>query len=226
MKFLKILLIIKFIIIPSISYAKSGKGELKLDKRIMELVMMYMYGAGSTKFSADAISKNDPLVMAVSTDGRYAWYMYCPSEYRVYGGCMDNNTVNRVKKKCEKTSNGVPCFTFAKKRKVTWKNGGNKVSIKRSDLKDPYLVAKKIQDAGFYDGDLMDLPGIDYKTGQLIEDKNISGKKNKKNNVNLSQKTNSSNIVQEIKELKKLLDEGVITEKEFTQAKNKILNDN
>ena len=226
MKFLKILLIIIFLIIPSISYAKSGKGELKLDKRIMELVMMYMYGAGSTKFSADAVSKNDPMVMAVSTDGRYAWYMYCPAEYRVYGGCMDNNTVNRVKKKCEKRSNGVPCFTFAKKRKVTWKNGGNKVSIKRSDLKDPYLVAKKIQDAGFYDGDLMDLPGIDYKTGQLKEDENISGKKDKKNNVNLTQKTNSSNIVQEIKELKKLLDEGVITEKEFTQAKNIILNNN
>ena len=115
----------------------------------------------------------------------------------------------------------------AKKRKITWKNGGNKVSIKRSDLKNPYLVAKKIQDAGFYDGDLMDLPGINYKTGQLLEDKNLSGKKEKKeNSLNITKKTNSSNIVQEIKELKKLLDEGVITEKEFTQAKNKILNNN
>ena len=70
------------------------------------------------------------------------------------------------------------------------------------------------------------MPGIDYKTGQLKEDENISGKKDKKNNVNLTQKTNSSNIVQEIKELKKLLDEGVITEKEFTQAKSKILENN
>tara|TARA_A100001388_G_C28659463_1_gene446025 strand:- start:82 stop:762 length:681 start_codon:yes stop_codon:yes gene_type:complete len=225
-KFLKILLIIIFIIIPSISYAKSGKGELKLSKQIMEFVMMYMYGAGSTKFSADKETKNDPLVMAVSTDGRYAWYMYCPAEYRTYG-CMDNNTVYRVKKKCEKRSNGVPCFTFAKKRKITWKNGGNKVSIKRSDLKDPYLVAKKIQDAGFYDGDLMDLPGINYKTGQLLEDKNLSGKKEKKqNSLNITKKTNSSNIVEDIKELKKLFDEGVITEKEFTQAKSKILESN
>ena len=69
---------------------------------------------------------------------------------------------------------GLPLtLEFAKKRKVVWKNGGTKVSFKRSDLKDPYLIAKKIQDAGFYDGDLMDLPGIDYKTGQLKEDENI-----------------------------------------------------
>ena len=224
MKFLKILLITILIIIPSTSYAKSGKGELKLSKQIMEFVMMYMYGAGSTKFSADRETKNDPLVMAVSTDGRYAWYLYCPAEYRAHG-CMDNNTVNRVKKKCEKASNGVPCFTFAKKRKITWKNGGNKVSIKRSDLKDPYVVAKKIQDAGFYDGDLIDLPGINYETGQLIEDKNLSGKKDS-NLKKITKKNTSSNIIQEIKELKKLLDEGVITEKEFTQAKSKILEGN
>ena len=54
------------------------------------------------------------------------------------------------------------------------------------------------------------------KLGELAE----------KNNVNLTQKTNSSNIVEEIKELKKLFDEGVITEKEFTQAKSKILESN
>ena len=37
MKFLKILFIIIFIIIPSISYAKSGKGEIKLSKQIISL---------------------------------------------------------------------------------------------------------------------------------------------------------------------------------------------
>ena len=31
----------------------TGKGELKLSKEIMEYLMMYMYGAGSKKFSAD-----------------------------------------------------------------------------------------------------------------------------------------------------------------------------
>ncbi len=224
MRFVKNLLVILLIIMPSISYAKNGKGELKLSKRIMEFVMMYMYGAGSTKFSADKKTKNDPLVMAVSEDGNYAWYFYCPAEYRAWG-CMENNTVNRVKRKCEKRSNGIPCFTFAKKRKIVWKNGGTKVSLKRSDLKDPYLVAKKIQDAGFYDGNLMDLPGINYETGQLIEDKNLSGKKDS-SLKKITKKNASSNIIQEIKELKKLLDEGVITEKEFTQAKSKILEGN
>ncbi len=224
MKVVKILLIIILIMMPSTSYAKTGQGELKLSKRIMELVMMYMYGAGSKKFTADKKTKNDPLVMVVSEDGNYAWYFYCPAEYRAWG-CMDSNTVYRAKKKCEKRSNGVPCFTFAKKRKVVWKNGGTKVSFKRSDLKDPYLIAKKIQDAGFYDGDLMDLPGINYETGQLIEGKNLSGKKDS-SLKKITKKNTSSNIIQEIKELKKLLDEGVITEKEFTLAKSKILGGN
>ena len=117
MKFLKILLIIIFIIIPSISYAKSGKGELKLSKQIMEFVMMYMYGAGSTKFSADKETKNDPLVMAVSTDGRYAWYMYCPAEYRTWG-CMDNNTVYRVKKNGKKDLTEFLVLHLLKKEKL------------------------------------------------------------------------------------------------------------
>ena len=47
-----------------------------------------------------------------------------------------------------------------------------------------------------------------------------------RDSLNITQKTNSLNIVQEIKALKKLLDEGVITEKEFTQAKSKILEGN
>ena len=53
MNFLRIFLISFFIFFPSKSYAKNGKGELKLSKEIMEYLMMYMYGAGNKKFSAD-----------------------------------------------------------------------------------------------------------------------------------------------------------------------------
>ena len=170
MNFLRIFLISIFIFFPSKSYAKYGKGELKLSKEIMEYLMMYMYGAGNKKFSADKKRKNDPSIMAVSQDGKSAYYYYCPAEYRAWG-CIDNNTVNKAERKCEKFSNGSPCFTFAKKRLIVWKNGGEKVKIKKSDLKDPYLVAKKIQDAGFYDGDLYSLPGINMETGYTEDEK-------------------------------------------------------
>ena len=105
------------------------------------------------------------------------------------------------------------------------KNGGKKVKISRSDLKDPYLVAKKIQNAGFYDGDLSSLPGINLETGQ-IDDKN-----KKINNTNTdvtvdNSNSNSNNFIKEIKQLNELYKQGVLTEEEFTKAKNKILKNN
>ena len=50
---LKLILLLTLLFFPNISYSKTGKGELKLSKEIMEYVMMYMYGAGNKKFSAD-----------------------------------------------------------------------------------------------------------------------------------------------------------------------------
>ena len=39
---------------------------------------------------------------------------------------------------CEKYSNVSPCYTFAIKRRIVWKNGGDKTKIKTNDLKSPY----------------------------------------------------------------------------------------
>ena len=226
MKFIKYTLIFSLLIFPTISYSKTGKGELKLSKEIMEYVMMYMYGAGSKKFSADKKTKNDPSLMAVSEDGNSAYYFYCPAEYRAYG-CIDNHTTNKAKRLCEKYSNGVPCFTFAKKRIIVWKNGGKKIKISRSDLKDPYLVAKKIQDGGFYDGDLSNLPGINLETGHIDNEKKNTITKQIDNTANNStNNTNSNNFIKEIKQLNELYKQGVLTKEEFTKAKNKILNNN
>ena len=221
---LRILIITIFLIVPSISSAKTGKGELKLSKEIMEYLMMYMYGAGSKKFSADKKTKNDPSLMAVSEDGNSAYYFYCPAQYRAHG-CIDSNTTYKAKKLCEKYSNGIPCYTFAKKRLIVWKNGGKKVKITRSDLKDPYLVAKKIQDSGFYDGNLSGLPGINIETGQIDDENKIINNTNTDITVDNSNST-SNNFINEIKQLNELYKQGVLTEEEFTKAKNKILKNN
>jgi len=59
-------------------------------------------------------------------------------------------------------------------RRIVWDNGNQKLKIKKKMLKDPISVAKAIQDTGFYDGDIYKLAGIDYKTGQTL-DENITG---------------------------------------------------
>ena len=119
-----------------------GQGELKLTQETMEVVMMYMYGAGNTKYSGDGKRTHNPTIMAVSQDGTSYMYSYCPVVY--HDGCVPPN-VGRIIKSCEKYSNGSPCFIFAKKRRIVWKNGGPKVKIKRKYLKSPYKVAKMVK---------------------------------------------------------------------------------
>ena len=102
-----------------------------------------------------------------------------------------------------------------------WKNGGDKVKIKKSDLKSPYKVAKIIQDAGFYDGDINELAGINASTGQVDKTIKITGenKSNKKSNS-----SNSTDIVKELETLTSLYESGSLSKEEFDKAKNKLLN--
>lgn len=204
-----------FLFLNNISYAKGGKGELKLTKDTMEVVMMYMYGAGNKKYSGSAKRTHNPTLMAVSADGTSYMYSYCPIEY--HDGCLPPNT-GKIIKMCEKYSNGSPCYIFARKRSIVWKNGGSKVRIKKKDLKSPFLVAKKISQGGFYDGDLSDLAGIDITTGQITNEITLTGEK-EKNKSN----TNKKDIVNELETLTKLLESGALNKEEFEAAKKKLL---
>lgn len=214
-----ILTLLLTLCLSNIAFAKTGKGTLKLDKETMEVLIMYMYGAGNTKYSGDGKRKNNPSIMAVSENGYGYMYSYCPAAYGARG-CKPPNAY-KIIKLCEKYSNGSPCFIFAKKRKIVWKNGGDKVKIKKSDLKSPYKVAKIIQDAGFYDGDINELAGINASTGQVDNTIKITGedKSNTKSNS-----SNSSDIVKELETLTSLYESGSLSKKEFDKAKKKLLN--
>lgn len=211
-----ILILISFLLSQH-SYAKTGKGDLQLTKDTMEVVIMYMYGAGNKNYSGASKRTHNPTVMAVSEDGTSYMYSYCPIEY--HDGCLPPNQ-GRIIKMCEKYSNGSPCFIFAKKGKIVWKNGGPKVRIKRKDLKSPYVVAKKIQEGGFYNGDIAELSGIDVSTGQVTDDTNITGEK--QNNEISS--NNEIDIVKELETLTKLYEKGNLTKEEFEKAKKDLFN--
>ena len=198
------------------TFAKWGKGELKLTQETMEVVMMYMYGAGNTNYSGAGKRTHNPTMMAISASGTSYMYEYCPIEY--HDGCLPPNSGSLIKA-CEKYSNGSPCFIFAKKRSIVWKNGGSKVKIKKKDLKSPYVVAKKIKDAGFYDGDLSNIAGIDISTGQINEDITLTGEKEKSEVID-----NQKDIIEELETLTKLFESGALTKKEFDKAKKKLLN--
>ena len=203
------------------AFEKYGKGRLKLSDYTMENLLMYMYGAGNTKYSGDAKRKNDPTVIAISDDGLNSAYFYCPAQYRAYG-CMDNHTKRKAITNCEKRSNGSSCYIFAVKRRIVWKNGGKKTKIKSEDLKSPYVVAKKIKEAGFYDGDLTKIAGISIETGQIDEDIKIIGKE--VNSSTTTTKSEPTDIVKDLEALTKLFIDGVLTKEEFQKAKKRLLN--
>ena len=169
-----LLIIVLGLLLSGNVFAKTGKGELKLSQTTMENLMLYMYGANNPKYSDGANKKNKPMLMAISADGKSSYYYYCP-----YPTCSDGNYVYKAIKKCEKKSNGSPCYLFATKRRIQWKNSINTKStnIKKKLLKEPYQIAKIIQDLGFYDGDITELPGIDYNTAKLDNTIKITGKK-------------------------------------------------
>ena len=208
-------------------FAKTGKGELKLSQTTMENLMLYMYGANNPKYSDGANKKNKPMLMAISADGKSSYYYYCP-----YTNCSDGNYVYKAIERCEKKSNGSPCYLFASKRRIKWKNSLNTKStnIKRTLLKEPYQIAKIIQDLGFYDKDISELPGIDYDTAKLDDSTTITGKNDasnfslKKPKITKKITQSDNDIVSKLKDLKELLDSGVLTKEEFEKAKKKLLN--
>ena len=214
-----LILIIAFIFFSQPSYAKWGKGSLKLNKETMETAIMYMYGAGNKKYSGAAKRKNDPMMMAISEDGTSYYYYYCPVQWQ--NQCNETGIARSTIVACEKYSNGSPCFVFAKKRRIVWKNGGPKTKIKKKDLKSPYKVAKMIQDAGFYDGDITKLAGIDVNSGQIDDDIKITGED--KTNTNTSKSNDSTDVVKELETLSNLYKNGTLTKIEFEKAKKKLL---
>ena len=214
----KILLPFLFFVftIPNFSYAKWGKGEVKLDKLSMEHFLMYLYGAGDSKLGFGK-KKNHPTMFVLAEDGKMSWYSYCPY---VRGCDATQSLQGKLIRSCEQRANGSKCYVFALKRKVVWKHGGPKVKIKKKDLKSPYQVAKIIQDAGLYDGDITKLAGIDVNTGKIDEEIDITGQKK---DQNFNKKSQETDIVKQLEDLKELYESGTLTKKEFDKAKKKLL---
>lgn len=113
-----------------------------------------------------------------------------------YTRCNEGDLVQDINH-CERKSE-KKCAKFAFRRTVKWKNGINPAKGKASTFNSKWSDAKiyaKLTELGFYKNDTV------KKTENL-----------------------SSDIIKQIKELKKLVDEGILTNEEFVAAKKKLLN--
>ena len=143
-----------------------------------------------------------PMAMYVTIDGINATHWLC-----THGHCQTHNVPNAVKK-CELQFN-KKCNLFARKRTVVWYNGINPGKGKHSLFSSKMTeekVRSKLGALGFL--------------GNTIAKKQPKIKKKTPDNSNLY----SDEDIKQLKQLKVLFDEGILTSEEFKKAKKRILN--
>ena len=185
---------------------KLGKGPLKLTKHMANTLEYFFSGGKKGAYAKKQKSAWKPGLIAISVDGNYSSYFRHPFnvtqiDSKAYWGIAIA--------KCKKKS-GKECFLFANGYKIVWDNGSNKKKrrLKKKDIKAGKTIAL-LTELGFYDGSV--------SSSQNIKPKKTEKKKETK-------KVQKEDIVQKLKDLKELLDTGVITSEEFKKAKKKLLN--
>ena len=192
-KFLGILFLGLLFISSPANAGTTGSGELKISSGVFNAFLKYLRG-GTNKV---------PDKFLVTLDGKDSYYWYCSHGTCVAGG--DSGDI----KVCE-LHYDKECKIFAKRRTIRWKNGINKggkqgkINSKWSDSE----IRAKLTELGFLGGTTSTTTKIKKKESKI--------KKKSEKKVN-------GDVVQELKELKKLYDEGVLTKEEFEKAKKKIL---
>ena len=196
-------IIILSILLSSTSFAgvKKGKGEVTLSERSFQHFIKYLRAKKGMK----------PLAFILSSDGSWSFYWYC----RHAGGCRDGNYMPTIRDCEEKT--GVDCGLFARKRTILWKNdinpGKGKASTINSKWSDAEIRAK-LTELGFLGG----------STSSTLTTTTPKITKKKETKKIIKKKSQSNDIVSQLKDLKDLLDSGVLTNEEFEKAKKKLLN--
>ena len=208
MRLILLFYLIIILLFSSNSYAyKKGKGQLSISENTADVLEYYFSGGTKGKWAEPDKANWDPWLIAVSEDGHYYYLIRQPKRFQPEQADSRNYSTIAIKK-CEAMAkeDGYPqeCFMFAKKRKIVWDNGSDKKRrrLSKSDIKNGKTISI-LKELNFYNG-------------------KISQKSNKKESNNESASNNE--IVNQLKALKKLFDDGVLSKDEFEKAKKKILN--
>jgi len=185
---------------------KLGKGPLKLTEHMVNELEFFFSGGTRGAYAEKQKSAWKPGLIAISVDGNTSYMFRHPLhvtqvDSKAYWGIAISN--------CKKKS-GQECYLFANGYKIVWDNGSNKKKrrLKKKDIKAGKTIAL-LTELGFYDNNA---------SSSTNTPKKVEKKETKKNSVN------DKDIVQKLKDLKELLDSGVLSNEEFEKAKKKLLN--
>ena len=201
--------------------APDGRGQIQLSEDVVKSFIDYLVGDTGTQKSVF----NKPSTFWITIDGSRSYWWYKPQgggsnrgKTQTYsdlfqaneaitqgdgvGPAKGNPTEERAK--CER-HHGQSCSRFAKGRYVRWDNGINpkgkaaKFSSKMSESE----VRAKLTKLGFYDKDSIITSNTDETNTETSSNKSLTD---------------------QLSDLSKLFEDGLITEEEFTKAKKKLLN--
>ena len=182
--------------------AITGIGPIEFNNYTMDSFFAYLRGDGNPRGDVGT-RKGSPLSFAINPEGTVSHYYYCPLKFGS-GSCIpaDAQAVSECSKP-SKARGGSRCKLFARGYKIVW--GGTNIKLSRKF--DEQVVRTIFQQNGWY--------------GDTSTEKKPKITKKKENKPKISKKNNT---VEQLKEIKKMLDEGLITEAEFKKLKEEILN--
>ena len=185
---------------------KLGKGYLKVTKDTADIIEYFFSGGKKGVYAQKQKEAWKPGLMAISVDGAYSSIIRHPLRVT---NIAPSHYAGQVISSCKKKS-GQECFLFANAYKIVWNNGSDKKKrrLKRKDIKAGKTIAL-LTELNFYDGN-KSLSTITPKV--------------KKKTVTTQESLNDKDIVKKLKDLKELLDSGVLTKEEFEKAKKILLN--
>ena len=201
--------------------APDGRGQIQLSEDVVKSFIDYIVGDIGTQKSVF----NKPSTFWITIDGSRSYWWYKPQgggsnkdRAQTYSDLLQANeaitqgdgvgpatskpTIERDK--CER-HHGQSCSRFAKGRYVSWNNGINpkgKAAKFSSKMSESEVRAKLIK-LGFYDKDSIITSNTDE--------------------INTETSSNKS-LTDQLSDLSKLFEDGLITEEEFIKAKKKLLN--
>ena len=232
--------------------AYTGIGPIKFSTQTMNDFFAYLRGDGNPSGDVGK-KKGEPLSFAVNPEGTTSFYFYCPMKFGS-GACAPASAkaVSMCSKR-SKSRGGSKCKLFARGYKVVWGGTNIKFSRKfdeqvvRSIFKqngwytggtggfsnwdDKYIVKvrhaetnedfKAMSSKEDYAKELaMENCQSKFKSGCYL----YSVKHKGKTKTFAKKEDTNQDTVKKLQDIKKMLDEGLITEAEFKKLKEEILN--
>ena len=193
-KILTIFIIFFAISITPSKASMNGQGPLNIKSDMLDVLLDYYF---NPKNKADR-----PTHFAITKTGDMIGYSICPASYS--GNC--HTTPQTALTGCRKNvkkylKRKERCWVFAKGRKIVWNN----INIEIPKGTPSQQITEILIEQGFY--------------GNKTKEKKTVKKKKSTTEV-----STSADIIKQIKQLKQLLDAGIITQEEFVLAKKKLLN--